>query len=65
MEFETVRIHFLSDVATIATWRNNLFSIYLREIGMGSHFHDEIDHNGVTFSWDLLEWDRTFSGSWG
>ena len=30
----------------------------------GSHFHNWIDYNGVTFSMELLEWDRTFSG-WG
>ena len=28
---------------------------------MGSHFHDCIDYNGVTFSIELLEWGRTFS----
>ena len=28
---------------------------------MGSHFHDWIDFNGVTFSIELLEWGRTFS----
>ena len=28
---------------------------------MGSHFHDWIDCNGVTFSIELLEWGRTFS----
>ena len=28
----------------------------------GSHFHNWIDYNGVTF--ELLEWGRTFSG-WG
>ena len=27
---------------------------------MGSHFHDWIDYNGVAFSIELLEWDRTF-----
>ena len=30
----------------------------------GSHFHNWIDYNGVTFSMELLEWGRTFSG-WG
>ena len=29
--------------------------------GMGSHFHDWIDYNGVAFLIDLLEWGRTFS----
>ena len=29
---------------------------------MGSHFGDWIDHNGVEFSMELLEWGRTFSG---
>ena len=29
---------------------------------MGSHFHDWIDYNGVTFLEELLEWGRTFSG---
>ena len=29
---------------------------------MGSHFHGWIDYNGVAFSLELLEWDRTFSG---
>ena len=28
---------------------------------MGSHFHDWIGYNGVTFSTELLEWGRTFS----
>ena len=28
---------------------------------MGSHFHDCIDHNGVAFLVELLEWGRTFS----
>ena len=28
---------------------------------MGSHFHDWIDYNGVTFSIELLERGRTFS----
>ena len=28
---------------------------------MGLHFHDWIDYNGVAFSIELLEWDRTFS----
>ena len=28
---------------------------------MGSHFHNWIDYNGVTFLVELLEWDRTFS----
>ena len=28
---------------------------------MGSHFHGWIDYNGVAFSLELLEWDRTFS----
>ena len=27
----------------------------------GSHFHDWIDYNGVTFLVELLEWGRTFS----
>ena len=31
---------------------------------MGSHFHDWIDHNGVAFSIELLEWSRTFSDFW-
>ena len=42
---------------------------YKRLIGMwagwGSHFHDWIDHNGVAFSIELLEWGRTFSDFWG
>ena len=29
--------------------------------GMGSHFHDWIDYNGVAFSIELLEWGCTFS----
>ena len=37
---------------------------YKRLVGtfcwMGSHFHDWIDYNGVTFSIELLEWSRTF-----
>ena len=32
---------------------------------MGSHFHDWIDYNGVTFLEELLEWGRTFSGFLG
>ena len=28
---------------------------------VGSHFHERIDYNGVAFSMELLEWDRTFS----
>ena len=27
---------------------------------MGSHFHDGIDYNEVTFLVELLEWGRTF-----
>ena len=26
------------------------------------YFHNWIDYNGVAFSIELLEWDRTFSG---
>ena len=29
---------------------------YRRLMGMGSHFHDWIDYNGVTFSIALQEW---------
>ena len=29
---------------------------------MGSHFHDWIDYNGVTFLVALVEWGSTFSG---
>ena len=32
---------------------------------MGSHFHNWIDYNGVTFLEELLEWGRTFSGFLG
>ena len=32
---------------------------------MGSHFHDWIDYNGVTFLVELLEWGRSFSGFLG
>ena len=32
---------------------------------MGSHFHDWIDYNGVTFLLELLEWGRTFLGFLG
>ena len=32
---------------------------------IGSHFHGWIDYNGVAFSLELLEWDRTFSGFGG
>ena len=32
---------------------------------MGSHFHGWIDYNGVAFSLELLESDRTFSGFGG
>ena len=42
---------------------------YKRLIGMcrwmGSHFHDCIDYNGITFLVELLEWGRTFSGFLG
>ena len=33
--------------------------------GMGLHFHDWSDYNGVAFSIDLLEWGRKFSDFWG
>ena len=37
---------------------------YKRLIGMcrsiGSHFHDWIDYNGVSFTIELLEWGGTF-----
>ena len=29
---------------------------------MGSHFHNWVDSNRVTYLVELLEWDRTFSG---
>ena len=32
---------------------------------MGSHFHGWVDYDGVAFSLELLEWDRTFSGFGG
>ena len=32
---------------------------------MGSHFHDWIDYNEVTFLVELLEWGSTFSGFLG
>lgn len=32
---------------------------------MGLHFHYWIDHNGVTFSIELLQWGHTFSDFWG
>ena len=32
---------------------------------MGSHFHDWMDHNGVSVSIELLEWGHTFSDFWG
>ena len=28
---------------------------------MGSHFHNRVDYNGVTFLVELLEWGRKFS----
>ena len=28
---------------------------------MGSHVHDWVDYNGVSFSLELLKWGRTFS----
>ena len=31
---------------------------------MGSHFHNWIDYNGVTFLVELLEWGRTFRDFW-
>ena len=38
---------------------------YKRLLGMcrwmGSHFHDWMDYHGVTFSRELLEWDRAIS----
>ena len=30
-----------------------------------SHFHDQIDYNGVTFSIELMVRGRSFSGFWG
>ena len=42
---------------------------YKRLLGMcrwmGSHFHDQIDYNGVAFLVELLEWGRTISGFLG
>ena len=42
---------------------------YKRLLGMcrwmGSHFHDWIDYNRVTFSIELLKWGRTLSDFWG
>ena len=35
------------------------------QVWMGSHFHDWIDYNGVSFSVELLEWGPTFSDFWG
>ena len=35
---------------------------YKRLMRVGSHFHDWVDHNGVAFSIELLEWSRAFSG---
>ena len=32
---------------------------------IGSHVHDWIDYNGVTFSIELLEWGSKFSDFWG
>ena len=32
---------------------------------MGSHFHNWIDYNGVTFLVELLQWGRKFSGFLG
>ena len=32
--------------------------------GMGSHFHDWSDNNGVTFSIELLEWGHKSSDFW-
>ena len=32
---------------------------------MGSHFHDRIDYNRVTFLVELLEWGRSFPGFLG
>ena len=32
---------------------------------MGSHFHNWIDYNGVTFLVELLEWGCTFPGFLG
>ena len=31
---------------------------------MGSHFHNWIDYNGVTFLVELLEWGHTFWDFW-
>ena len=31
---------------------------------MGSHFHNWVDYNGVTFSVELIEWGRTFRDFW-
>lgn len=32
---------------------------------VSSHFHDQIDYNGVTFSIELMVRGRSFSGFWG
>ena len=32
---------------------------------MGSHLHDWIDYNGVSFSMELLAWGCSFSDFWG
>ena len=32
---------------------------------MGSHFHNWTDYRGATFSVELLEWSRKFSGFLG
>ena len=48
---------------TVLIWARVIPSNRLKLMGMcrwtGSHFHDCIDYNGVTFSKELLEWGRT------
>ena len=35
-----------------------------RWMGMGSHFHDWIDYDGVAISIELPDWFCIFSGFW-
>ena len=55
--------------SSLATWNPGGVLPYKRLMGMccwmGSHFHDWMDYNGVTFLVELLEWGCTFSAFLG
>ena len=51
-------------ILSLVPWGGGGVLPYKRQMGMRpwmmSHFHDWIDHNGVAFSIELLQWGRTF-----